>query len=75
MYVGVGEMVLFLVANLMINPSDSSSFTNLWMLSSVVLFISLIAWIAFVRSPKQSETNQDVINYKEKLNIKKGVKN
>ncbi|MCQ2398025.1 MAG: MFS transporter [Sphaerochaetaceae bacterium] len=54
-YVGVGQIIVFITTNLIVDQSDPESYKNLWLLTNILLLICIVLWLVFIK-PSQSES-------------------
>ena len=54
-YVGVGQIIVFVTTNLIVDQSNPKSYKNLWLLTSILLLICIVLWFAFIK-PIQSKS-------------------
>lgn len=66
-FVGVGQIIIFGLANFMINFEDPSSYKNVWYFTTVMIILSFVLWLIFVRDPQNTN--------KTSLRLREGFKN
>ncbi|MCQ2383158.1 MAG: MFS transporter, partial [Clostridia bacterium] len=65
-FVGVGQIVIFGLSNYMVDFNNSASFKNVWIFTTILIVLSLLLWIAFVRVPKKTQpTNKPSVRLSE----------
>ena len=58
-YVGVGQIIVFVTTNLIVDLDCPESYKNLWLLSSVLLLICVVLWFVFIKTPKSTSVSDD----------------
>lgn len=58
-YVGVGQIIVFVTANLIVDQSDPESYKNLWLLTSILLFICIVLWLVFIKPTRTKSVSED----------------
>lgn len=58
-YVGVGQIIVFVTTNLVVNQSNPESYKKLWLLTTILLIICIVLWSAFIKPIQFGPVSQD----------------
>ncbi|MDO5427298.1 MAG: MFS transporter [Coriobacteriia bacterium] len=58
-YVGVGQIIVFVTTNLIVDPSKPDSYKNLWLFTSILLIICIVLWLLFIKPVQPKSVKKD----------------
>ena len=58
-YVGVGQIIVFVTTNLIVDPANPESYKNLWLFTSILLLICIVLWLVFIKPAQSGSANKN----------------
>ncbi|MDO4219381.1 MAG: MFS transporter [Synergistaceae bacterium] len=58
-YVGIGQIIVFVTTNLIVDQSNPASYKKLWLLTSILLLICIALWLIFIKPTQSRSVSKD----------------